>query len=151
MPPNDPLTLSLGSFPEGAARYLDTHPDSEDAQPRIYVKFRPAFVDFSFWALLDTGAHFCLLNETVAEFVRDHLSEGLGPFVVRTAYGLLEGPLYRYPITLLADLGKSVDVEATILIPSGWRGPCFLGYAGALDRVHFGIHPECNQFSFSAL
>lgn len=148
---NSPLTLSLGSFPEGAARYLDSHPDSEDAQPRIYVKFRPALVDFSFWALLDTGAHFCLLNDTVFRFVRDHLSEGLGPFVVRTAYGLLEGQLYRYPITLLADVGKSVDVETTVLIPPGWRGSCFLGYAGALDHVHFGIQPESNQFSFSAL
>ena len=108
-------------------------------------------MDFSFWALLDTGAHFCLLNETVVGFLKDHLSEGLGPFAVRTAYGPVEGQLYRYSITLLADVGKSVDIEATILVPPAWRGPCFLGYAGALDHVHFGIHPRRNQVSFSAL
>ncbi len=151
MPHNDRLTLSLGSYPEGAARYQDAHPDLKEAQSRIYVKFRPAAVDFSFWALLDTGAHFCLLNETVAGFVRDHLGEGLGPFAVRTAYGTLEGQLYRHRVTLLAEVGKSVDIEATVLIPPEWRGPCFLGYAGALDHVHFGINPERNQFSFSAL
>jgi hypothetical protein len=108
-------------------------------------------VDYSFWALLDTGAHFCLLNETAAEFARDRLVEGLGPFAVRTAYGLLEGQLYRHQITLLADVGISVDIEATVLVPPEWQGPCFLGYAGALDHLHFGINPDRNQFSFSAL
>ena len=151
MPRNDQLELSLGSFPEGASRYQDARPESGEAQARIYVKFRLAAVDVSFWALLDTGADFCLLNETAAGFVRDHLAEGLGPFAVRTAYGLLEGQLYRHQITLLAEVGKSVDIEATVLIPPEWQGPCFLGYAGALDHVHFGINPSRNQFSFSAL
>jgi len=151
LPRNDELTLSLGSFPEGASRYQDAHPDVKEAQPRIYVKFRPFGVDFSFWALVDTGAHFCLLNETVAAFVREHLGKGIGPFTVRTAYGPVEGQLFRHSMTLLAEIGRSVDIEVTVFIPPNWRGPCFLGYAGALDHVHFGINPERNQFSFSGL
>ena len=150
MPRSDELTLSLGAFPEGAARYQDGHPDFKEDQPRIYVKFRPAAVDFSFWALLDTGAHFCRLNETVVGFLGGHLADSLGRFTVRTAYGLVEGQLYRHQITLLADVGQSVDIDATVLIPPEWRGPCFLGYAGALDHVHFGINPWRDQFSFSA-
>ena len=148
---DDELTLALGAFPEGAARYQDAHPEIKEVHPRIYVKFRPAAVDVSFWALLDTGSHFCLLNETVAGFLGDHLVDSLGRFTVRTAYGPIEGQLYRHQITLLAEVGQSADIDATVFIPPDWRGPCFLGYAGALDHVHFGVNPGRDQFSFSAL
>ena len=108
-------------------------------------------MSFSFWALLDTGAHFCLLNETVTGFVRDQLVDGLGTFVVRTAYGSLEGELFRHGITLVAEVGKSVDIEATVFVPPGWKGPCFLGYSGALDRIRFAIDPRDSLFSFSPI
>ena len=108
-------------------------------------------MDAYFWALLDTGAHYCLLNETVARLVEDHLTEGLGPFNVRTAYGPTKGELYRHQITLIAEAGESLDMGAIVFVPSGWQGPCFLGYTGVLDRVLFAVNPRDNLFYFGPL
>ncbi len=132
----------------GTSRYQDSHPGFPEAQPRIYVKFRLGDASFSFWALLDTGAHFCLLNEAAAASIRGSLTEGLGAFTVRTSHGPIEGELYRQRITLLAEAGESLDIDATVFIPPGWQGPCFLGYAGVLERVRFAVDPKANQFSF---
>lgn len=148
MPRNDTPPRPEAWFPEGASRYLDSHPGFAEAQPRIYVKFRPEGVDTLFWALLDTGAHFFLLNETVAGFLRDHLGDSLGSFTVRTAYGPVEGELYRHRVTLAAEVGESLDIDATVFLPPGWQGPCFLGYAGVLERARFGVDPGENRFSF---
>ncbi len=92
-----------------------------------------------------------MLNETVARLVEDHLTESLGTFRVRTAYGPLEGELYLHRIKLLAEIGDSLDIDATVFVPPGWQGPCFLGYAGVLERIHFAIHPGTNQFRFGSL
>ena len=133
------------------SRYQDSHPGYREAQPRIYVKFRLEGADFSFWALLDTGAHFCLLNEAAASSLRGGLTEGLGRITLRTSYGPIEGNLYRHRITLIAEVGQSLDIDATVFIPPGWQGPCFLGYAGVLERVRFAIDPRTNQFGFGSL
>ncbi|MCP4660388.1 MAG: hypothetical protein GY856_33725, partial [bacterium] len=61
---------SIDILPKGRSLYRDSHPTLRESQPRIYVKFRPAGVPIVFWALLDTGAHFCLLNEEVAGLVQ---------------------------------------------------------------------------------
>ena len=59
----------------GAAEYFDSHPDLPESHARIYVKFRPEGVDRSivFLALLDTGGLYCILNQDIAELVRDDL------------------------------------------------------------------------------
>lgn len=144
---NEPLVQAF----QGMARYRDSHPELDETQPRIYVKFRPSGLDISFLGLLDTGGHYCLLNQTVAHLLRDQLTDSLGQFWVRTAHGRLSGELYLHSITLLAEVGESVDVEATVFTPSDWHGPCFPGYAGALDRVRFAVDPLDNQFRFKAL
>ncbi len=131
--------------------YRDSYPGLQENQARIYVKFSPAGVHSAFWALFDTGAHFCLLNKTVAGLVQDHLTESLGVFRVRTAYGPVQGGLYLHRIKLLAEVGESLDIDATVFIPPEWQGPCFLGYAGAMDRINFAINPGANEIRFGAL
>ena len=128
--------------------YRDSFPGRREDQPRIYVKFRPDGADSSYWALLDTGAHFCLLNETVADVIRDHLTESLGSFAVQTPYGRVHGELYLHRIKLIAEVGMSLDIDVTLFTPPEWQGPCFLGYAGAMDRVHFAVNPLANQLRF---
>lgn len=80
----------LGSpepFATGGARYWDARADDAESQPRIYVRFRPEGVDSrrSFLALLDTGAHFGILNEEVALLIQDQLIEPIGSIRLRTA------------------------------------------------------------------
>ncbi len=133
------------------AGYLDSHPEIREQHPRIYVKIRPAGTEFAFWALLDTGAHFCLLNASVAAVVRDHLKDSLGTFRVQTARGPLEGRLYRLNMTLVAEVGASLTFDATVFVPPDWHGPCFLGYTGALERMCCTLNPGKNQILFSSL
>lgn len=145
------LTSSRGAFFRGLSWYLDSYPGLVETQPRIYVKFRPEGTDSSFLALLDTGGHFCIFNQTVADLVKDQLTEGFGPVTLRTARGPVYGQLYSYKITLIAELGESLDVEATVLVPPDWQAPCFIGYSGALDRMRFAIDPQENRFHFGSL
>lgn len=138
-------------FGKGSARYFDGYPGAREAQPRIYVKLRPAGSDASFLALLDTGAHYCILNTTASEMVGDQLVDNLGDFAVHTAHGLVRGPLYRHTVTLVAQEGKSLDLDAIVFVPPDWEAPCYLGYAGALQHARFGIDPRHNRFSFGTL
>jgi len=151
LPRDDALLLDKRWLPEGVSRYQDSHPGLREAQPRIYVKIQPGGLHASFWTLLDTGGHFCLLNETVAGLLGDHLVEDLGTFAVRTAHGLVEGKLYRHPVALVAESGESLNIDSTVFVPPDWQGPCILGYAGVLERVRFAVDPGTNEFCFGSL
>jgi predicted aspartyl protease len=126
-------------------------PGFRESQPRIYVKFRAAGSDSSFLALVDTGAHYCILNTTAADVVGDQLGESFDLFVVETARGRLRGKLYRHTITLIAQEGESLDIDSIIFVPPDWEGPCFLGYAGTLEYARFAINPAANRFHFGGL
>ncbi len=139
------------AFGEGSARYFDGYPGVREAQPRIYAKFRPAGCEASFLALLDTGAHYCILNTTAVELVREQLADNLGAFAVQTARGLVRGDLYRHTITLVAQEGESLDLDAIVFVPPDWEAPCYLGYAGVLQHARFAIEPRHNRFCFGAL
>ena len=147
-----PLSLSDEPF-AGASEYSDTFPGLPDSYPRIYVRFRPQGVDreLSFLGLVDTGAHYCILNEGVAELIRDQLTENVGEIRLKTALGPVAGKLYLLRIEFLAEAGENVEIESTILICPGWRAPCCLGYVGALDRLRFAVDPSKNAFKISPL
>ncbi|MCP4546636.1 MAG: hypothetical protein GY835_09255 [bacterium] len=142
--PTAPLTT-------GALRYLDSYPGLKEAQPRVYVKFRPAGVEGSFVALLDTGGHFCILNRLTSALLSDHLADSMGLFTIQTAHGRLVGELYRHTITIIAEVGESLQVESTLFVPPDWEGPCFIGYSGVLDRMCFAVNPRANSFHFGPL
>ena len=64
------------------------------------------------------------------------------------AHGLIRGGLHIHRITLVADMGAPLGIDATVFVSPDWRGPCFIGYTGALDRLNFAIHPRDNRFYF---
>jgi hypothetical protein len=56
-------------------------------------------------------------------------------------------------LTLLADEGDSLDVDAAVFVATGDEYPVgrsFLGYAGLLERIRFALDPQTNQFYFGA-
>ncbi len=113
------MELSLSEEPfAGASEYSDAFPGFPEGLARIYVRFRPQGVDpqLSFLALVDTGAHYCILNEGVAELIRDQLTEDVGEMRLRTAHGPVKGKLYLHRIELLAEVGDNVEFESTILV-----------------------------------
>lgn len=146
-----PLTDSEEPSYSGAARYHDGFPGLWEAKPRIYVEFLPGNVSTSFLALLDTGGHYCILSQDVADLVEDQLTDPLGEDELRTAYGLVKGELYLLSIKLLAEVGEHLDLDAVVFIAPDWHGPSFLGYSGMLDRIRFAVDPHVNRFSFGRL
>ena len=147
------LLRGEGPFALGASGYWDAHPEHEEAQPRIYVRFRPEGTDphRSFLALLDTGAHFGILHEEVAKLIQHRLTDPIGSVKLRTALGPVQGELYRYRIQLVAEVGRDLFVDSTLFVAPGWRGPSFLGYSGALERLRFAVDPRANRFYFGPL
>ncbi len=151
----DPGLLQLGSeepFASGVSQYLDTIPGQAEPYPRIYVQFRPEGVDaeLSFLALVDTGAHFCILNVGVADLIENRLGESIGEIVLRTAHGLVEGHLYAHRIRLIAEQGDHLSFDCTLFLSPDWRGANFLGYVGALERLRFAIDSPRNRFYFGS-
>ena len=121
--------------------------------PRIYVQFRPAGVDpkIFFLALLDPGAHYCILNQRVVELIEDQLVEDIGEADLRTSHGLVRGRLHRYRIELLAEVGEDLEIEATLFVSPDWNAPSFLGYTGVLDRLRWAVNPTGNRIYFGSL
>jgi len=60
---------------------------------------------------------------------------------------LYTGRICGIPITLNAEIGQSLTVEASVFIPElaageHWYHPNFLGLSGFLDRIRFAVDPE---------
>ena len=136
----------------GCAEYLDAHPEQQDTQARIFVKFRPRGVDRSlhFLALLDTGGCFCILHRDVADLLGEHLTSRLDRVKLRTARGLIQGDLHRHGITIIADAGESLEIDSLVFVSPEWEAANFLGYTGTLDRARFAIDPSRNLFYFTS-
>jgi hypothetical protein len=126
------------------------YPNWSDPLSRIYIKFRPEGVpeSLSFLALLDTGGHYCILNQDILPFVRDRLVESLGPMSLRTAHGPVSGKLYLLRIELVSEVGEDLELETVAFISDDWRAPSYVGYTGALDRLRFAVNSEGNRFYF---
>ncbi len=140
-------------FASGAAAYWDALPQLEEKFPRIYVQFRPggAGPESSFLALLDTGAHYCILNAHVASQIEDELTDCLGEMCLRTAHGSVRGSLYAHTIELIAEAGENLSIPSTLFISPEWRASSFLGYTGALERLRFALDPQVNRFYFGSV
>lgn len=67
---------------------------------------------------------------------------------------LWEGRLVRCSVTLVADEGDDLVVEATWFVPDDsdrhWNHPSFLGYHGSLQRLRFAVDPPSNRMWFAA-
>ncbi|MBI2998810.1 MAG: hypothetical protein HYY46_10260 [Deltaproteobacteria bacterium] len=67
---------------------------------------------------------------------------------MKTRFGDQTGHLERISITVLADDGDSLDVDATVFISGDWPAGNFLGYTGFLERIRTGLDPQENFFYF---
>lgn len=74
-----------------------------------------------------------------------------GQVSLSTRLGVVRGALYRGVVTIPADEGDSLDVEATVFVSPDWQGPSFVGYQGLLQRIRFAVDPEMNLFYFGRI
>jgi hypothetical protein len=141
------LTLDGELFTSGRSRFLDLHPRFPEPTSKVFVKISFSGLDETWIAQIDTGAAYSILQ---ADAARD-----LGLFDLQeewtrisTRFGVLSGQLVRLPVTLLADQGDSLDLDAVFFVSREWRGPTFIGYTGFLDRLRVALDSPANLFYF---
>jgi hypothetical protein len=135
-------------FATGSSFYRDSEAGAPPQAPRIFVRVRPNPLVTPIRAILDTAAPWCILRPQIGALIADELEAVSGSVKLSSRLGVFEGRLYRGLLTLLAEKGESLDLEVTYFLSPLWRGPNFLGYEGALDRIRFAVDPHANLFYF---
>jgi hypothetical protein len=110
------LPLDLGTFARGAVEYFDHY--SGDLHPRIVVPIQLGNSLLPTFAVVDTGAPWCVLEPKLIKklsFDVEKLQRVRNPLNIRgIAYS---GWLYRIPMSLEASLGERLEIEATVFVP----------------------------------
>lgn len=142
------LSLPNGEqFTTGFARFYDEAPGGAEGTAKIYVKIEPHGFGAPILAELDTGSPYLVLEREIAEALQ--LLNGEGERItLSTRAGQVPGHLQRSNVTLLADDGSSLDVDATVFVSPDWLRGNFIGYTGFLERVRFAVDPQRNFFYF---
>lgn len=147
--------LISGQFATGVAHYEDNYPGDEQSARIVLPITIEGRVTVS--AIVDTGAPWCILAPEIVEPLRPTLQAGYeaeDKLMVRgTSY---EGQLLRMRVGLEAQTGSSLEVEATVFVPTlpaeqEWPYPNFLGLGGFLNRIRLAIDPTENAFYFGAI
>ena len=47
-------------------------------------------------------------------------------------------------MTILADRGEPLDIDAVIFLSPEWKGDNFIGYGGLLQQIRFAVDPGGN-------
>lgn len=141
------LKLNGANFTVGRSRFVDTLPEFGEPTSKVYVKIVIPALDQPILAQLDTGAPWTVFEPEIAGAMDILGAEG-DPIRLSTRFGILSGNLERVLVTILADEGESLDVEATVFVCSEWQGRNFLGYSGLLERIRFALDPREKFFYF---
>lgn len=96
-------------------------------------------------ALLDTASEWCVLGAGLVDILP---AAGPPDTVMLTRFGALAGTLERLDLTLIADDGQKLRVDATWFVSEEWPGPTVIGWRGALERIRFAVDPVEEHFYF---
>lgn len=137
------------SFASGLSRFRD-HGDEPEPTSKVFVKLGFGNLSSTFLAQLDTGAAYSFLETQMADALG--LLDGTGQQVtIGTRIGTFRGRLERVPITLVADEGEDLEVDAIFFVSREWPGKTFLGYSGLLSHIRIALDPSSNLFFFGGL
>ena len=143
-------------FATGSITYTYAPATPQDVTNRIQLPI-VVTMDSSFetLAVLDTGAPYMILDPTIAETIGFRPEQSLGQISMQIRGQKMPGSLVRLNISLEAQQGQDLTVEATTFIPNlkeQWGNfPSFLGLSGFLERIRFAIDPLTNTFYFGSL
>ncbi len=141
------LKLKDESFTTGLSRFHDQAPGAPEATAKIFVQVEFSGIGIPLLAQLDTGAAYSTLETELAEALNVLDGDGQAA-TLDTRLGKVNGRLERVPITLLADEGQSLEIEASFFVSRQWSGKTFLGYTGLLDQIRIALDPPSNLFYF---
>jgi hypothetical protein len=145
------LLLAGDGFSSGRAAFLDSMPSTPGRSARIYVKVAVQGIDETFLALLDTGAEWSVIDREIAEEIG--LAEADGqPMTMLHKDGPTPGKLVRTVVTMIADEGTALDVDATVFVPdNSWpAGKKVIGYCGFLEKIRLGLDSQNNDVYFGS-
>jgi hypothetical protein len=146
--------------------FLDGEPFSCGSQPYAY---RPAIATDSSnriiievevqgqrtYAMLDTGAPYVICNPNMARRLGLDPAAALEPKKLFIRGKTIEGWLHRLDLTLRAEEGDELIIDATAFVPSvvetQWPGlPAIVGLEGCLERVRFAFDTSNETFYFGS-
>src|SRR6266545_81244 len=110
------LQLAGDNFSSGRAAFLDSMPSTPGRSARVYVRVAVPGIDETFLALLDTGAEWSVFDREIAEEIGLTDAEGQ-PITILHKDGRTQGKLVRTTVTMIADEGAAIDVDATVFVP----------------------------------
>jgi hypothetical protein len=115
------------------------------------IQIAPDALDARLTAIVDTAAPWCIFKPDIAKMLQSRCEAESGTVTLSTRLGPVDGVLYRVPLTLPADEGSPLKVEATAFLSPEWQGGNFIGYMGLLQRIRFAVDPHSNLFYFGDL
>jgi len=128
-------------FASGRAKYSTHDAEASEGSVKIFVRIVSDALEGPILAQLDTGAAWSVLNTEIARELG--LLPGGGEVArLSTRLGWIDGRLERATISIVADEGTSVDIDATVFVSADWQGGTFLGYSGLLERIRFAVDPN---------
>ncbi len=146
--------LLASDFVTGAIGYTDYHV-GEQVLARMVI---PIFVEGrtqSVQAIVDTGAEWSVFNPKIIKGVtlEELSSQATDRKHIMVRGTLYEGQMVRVGVTLKADYGDDLTIDATVFVPlleldDKWPWINFLGMDGFLDRMNSAIAPTESVFYF---
>jgi hypothetical protein len=108
---------------------------------KIAVRCRIENFKPQYSAFLDTGASIPVIGGEMSVRLQNRPIEK-EKVRMDTRLGEIRGSIVRMTITLVADHGKDLPIEGSILLARKWNGPSIvLGYEGFLNRLRFAFDP----------
>ena len=148
------LTLPNGErFATGSVTYQYRPATTHETTPRIILAVEIDGIVTE--AVVDTGGVYLFCNPHIARrlsLAPTEAMSGIQSILLRGV--VVQGRLYRLTLTLLADEGEDVLIQATAFVPEPeeaehWGDlPCILGLYGCLERMRFAVDPYTERFYF---
>lgn len=142
--------MRLDRLYSGAAPY---YPDHQSGPHRLFVAVscRVEDRDTPVHALLDTGSEWCVLPPVIGTDLGLDLNPGRRRVPLHTRFGTIQGRLVRLRLHLVAEVGSSLEIEASCFVSQDWPGPLIIGWKGCLERIRFALDPGEDAFLFAEL
>ena len=148
------MLLQRGSgepFATGAAQYGYRPATERETTPRIAVEVEIAGLQLT--AFVDTGGVYFICPSSIGQYLDLQLADSLGQDRMLLRGRVVQGNLYRIPLTLLAAEGEDVTISTTAFVPQDthleWDDfPCILGMQGCLERLCCAVDPVNEVFYF---
>ncbi len=144
------LKLNGEVFTSGVATYSDDDPSLNSKQTSVHVRiYLPEIRQKFLYAKIDPATSWVILNSDINEQLG--LRAYSNDITLQTAAGKMRGCLERWPITLIADKGDALKIDATLFVCNEWTRGNFLGYSGFLERIRFAVDPHYRKFYFGQI